>query len=189
MIPLATDIEERVDYRSLVVGGGDGPDDNLVARLIGFTEDVLDHLRVKAVADFGRDADQVRASNWKAVGVMEFIGQDETAAGRAVGDRLNEAGAKHAVCVNQVQGHIDLEARCAGLPSEAATEVVRSRPDGVEIRYGIDAAGRLISAAAVGPGNIVAKDIRLAEMAIGKRVVADPAAVADPGVNFKQLLR
>jgi simple sugar transport system substrate-binding protein len=24
-------------------------------------------------------------------------------------------GAKHAVCVNQVQGHVDLEARCAGI--------------------------------------------------------------------------
>jgi simple sugar transport system substrate-binding protein len=54
-------------------------------------------------------------NDWKSVGVMEFIGQDEAAAGRAVGERLNEEGAKHAVCVNQVQGHIDLEARCSGM--------------------------------------------------------------------------
>jgi simple sugar transport system substrate-binding protein len=46
---------------------------------------------------------------------LEFIGQDEAGAGRAVGERLNEAGAKNAICVNQVQGHIDLEARCAGI--------------------------------------------------------------------------
>jgi 3-phenylpropionate/trans-cinnamate dioxygenase ferredoxin reductase subunit len=71
----------------------------------------------------------------------------------------------------------------------AATEVVRSRPDGVDIRYGMDDAGRLVSVAAVGPGNAVAKDVRLAEMAIGKRVVADPVALADPTVNFKQFLR
>jgi 3-phenylpropionate/trans-cinnamate dioxygenase ferredoxin reductase component len=83
----------------------------------------------------------------------------------------------------------DLSLQVAGLPAEAATEVVRSRPDGVDIRYGIDAAGRLVSVAAVGPGNAVAKDVRLAEMAIAKRVVADPAALCDPTVNFKQFLR
>jgi NADPH-dependent 2,4-dienoyl-CoA reductase/sulfur reductase-like enzyme len=83
----------------------------------------------------------------------------------------------------------DLSLQVAGLPAEAATEVVRGRPDGVHIRYGIDGAGRLISAAAVGTGNAVAKDIRLAEMAIAKRVVADPAVLANPTVNFKQFLR
>jgi 3-phenylpropionate/trans-cinnamate dioxygenase ferredoxin reductase component len=83
----------------------------------------------------------------------------------------------------------DLSLQVAGLPSMAAAEVVRSRPDGVDIRYGIDDAGRLVSVAAVGPGNSVAKDVRLAEMAIGKRVVADPVALADPTVNFKQFLR
>ena len=83
----------------------------------------------------------------------------------------------------------DLSLQVAGLPATAATEVVRSRPDGVDIRYGIDEAGRLVSVAAIGPGNAVAKDVRLAEMAIGKRVVADPVALADPTVNFKQFLR
>jgi 3-phenylpropionate/trans-cinnamate dioxygenase ferredoxin reductase subunit len=83
----------------------------------------------------------------------------------------------------------DLSLQVAGLPAMAATEVVRSRPDGVDIRYGIDEAGRLVSVAAIGPGNAVAKDVRLAEMAIGKRVVVDPVALADPTVNFKQFFR
>jgi 3-phenylpropionate/trans-cinnamate dioxygenase ferredoxin reductase component len=83
----------------------------------------------------------------------------------------------------------DLSLQVAGLPAMAVTEVVRSRPDGVDIRYGIDDAGRLVSVAAVGPGNAVAKDVRLAEMAISKRVVADPTALADPDVSFKQFLR
>ncbi|MET0452255.1 MAG: FAD-dependent oxidoreductase [Mycobacterium sp.] len=83
----------------------------------------------------------------------------------------------------------DLSLQVAGLPAMAATEVVRSRPDGVDIRYGINDAGRLVSVAAVGLGNTVAKDVRLAEMAIGKRVIADPAALADPTVNFKHFLR
>ena len=83
----------------------------------------------------------------------------------------------------------ELSLQVAGLPAESVTEVVRARPDGVDIRYGIDDAGRLVSVAAVGPGNAVAKDVRLAEMAIGKRIVAEPAALADPTVNFKQFLR
>lgn len=83
----------------------------------------------------------------------------------------------------------DLSLQVAGLPGEAVTEVVRSRPDGVDIRYGLSATGRLVSAAAVGAGNTVAKDVRLAEMAIAKRIVADPALLADPTVNFKQFLR
>lgn len=83
----------------------------------------------------------------------------------------------------------DLSLQVAGLPSTAAREVVRSRPDGVDIRYGIDDAGRLVSVAAIGPGNVVAKDVRLAEMAIAGRIVIDPAALADPTVNVKQFLR
>jgi 3-phenylpropionate/trans-cinnamate dioxygenase ferredoxin reductase subunit len=82
----------------------------------------------------------------------------------------------------------DLSLQVAGLPSEAAREVVRHRTDGVDIRYGVDAAGRLVSAAAVGPGNAVAKDVRLAEMGIERRIVADPVALSDPSVNFKLLL-
>jgi 3-phenylpropionate/trans-cinnamate dioxygenase ferredoxin reductase subunit len=83
----------------------------------------------------------------------------------------------------------DLSLQVAGLPAAAITEVVRHRPDGVDIRYGIDDAGRLVSVAAVGPGNAVAKDVRLAEMVIGKRVVVDRGALADPAVNLKQFLR
>jgi 3-phenylpropionate/trans-cinnamate dioxygenase ferredoxin reductase component len=83
----------------------------------------------------------------------------------------------------------DLSLQVAGLPAAAVTEVVRSRADGVDIRYGLDGAGRVVSAAGVGPGNSVAKDIRLAEMMIAKRVVADPAVLADPAVNVKHLLR
>jgi simple sugar transport system substrate-binding protein len=54
-------------------------------------------------------------SDWKSADVLGYVGTDELGSGHAVGDRLNEAGAKHAICVNQVQGHVDLEARCAGI--------------------------------------------------------------------------
>ncbi|MEW2400871.1 sugar ABC transporter substrate-binding protein [Streptomyces sp. NPDC046862] len=53
--------------------------------------------------------------NWKELGMLEYFGQDENIAGQAFGRRLNELGAKHAVCVVQEQGQVALEARCAGL--------------------------------------------------------------------------
>ena len=83
----------------------------------------------------------------------------------------------------------DLSLQIAGLPDAAATEVVRTRPDGVEIRFGLAAGGRLLAASAVGPGNAVAKDIRLAELMIARRATPDPAALADPAVALKTLLR
>jgi simple sugar transport system substrate-binding protein len=54
-------------------------------------------------------------SAWKTEDVLGYIGTDEQASGREVGERLNQAGARHAVCVNHAQGHVDLEARCAGI--------------------------------------------------------------------------
>jgi simple sugar transport system substrate-binding protein len=53
--------------------------------------------------------------DWEDVGAMMYFGQDERLAGVAAGERLSEAGAKHVACVIQEQGHVGLEARCAGV--------------------------------------------------------------------------
>ncbi|MCK8433416.1 sugar ABC transporter substrate-binding protein [Streptomyces sp. D2-8] len=62
--------------------------------------------------------------NWKELGMLEYFGQDENIAGQAFGERLNQLGAKHAVCVIQEQGQVALEARCSGLKKgfEGTTE-------------------------------------------------------------------
>ncbi len=52
---------------------------------------------------------------WKAMGLLGYAGQDETVAGKAVGDKLNEEGAKNVVCLDQQQGAVQLEARCNGI--------------------------------------------------------------------------
>ncbi|GCB48683.1 ferredoxin reductase [Streptomyces sp. NL15-2K] len=83
----------------------------------------------------------------------------------------------------------DLTLQIAGLPDTAAQEVVRHRPDGVTVRFGIGTDGRLLSAAAVGTGNAVARDIRLAELLIARRATPDPAALSDPATALKALLR
>ncbi|MFI7412330.1 substrate-binding domain-containing protein [Streptomyces sp. NPDC049627] len=53
--------------------------------------------------------------DWKDLGMLEYFGQDENLAGQAFGEKLNATGAKHALCVIQEQGHVALEARCAGV--------------------------------------------------------------------------
>ena len=83
----------------------------------------------------------------------------------------------------------DYTLQVAGLADTTDGEVVRARPDGVEIWFGLDGSGRLVAAAAAGPGNSVAKDIKLADMLIARRAAPDPVALADPGVPLKSVLR
>jgi len=52
---------------------------------------------------------------WQDYGALMYFGQDETIAGQSAGERLNEEGAQNVICVNQEQGHVALEARCAGV--------------------------------------------------------------------------
>ncbi|MBW5422754.1 substrate-binding domain-containing protein [Streptomyces sp. BG9H] len=48
-------------------------------------------------------------------GALGHIGQDESVAGEAVGEELNERGRKKALCVIHEQGNVSLEQRCAGV--------------------------------------------------------------------------
>ncbi len=62
---------------------------------------------------------------WQAMGVKEYFGQDEYIAGQEAGKRLSSEGAKKSICVIQEQGHVGLEARCAGVKNTfPATEVL-----------------------------------------------------------------
>jgi len=47
-------------------------------------------------------------------GALTHVGQDETIAGKAAGERLKAAGVKHAICVIHEAGNIGLEQRCDG---------------------------------------------------------------------------
>jgi simple sugar transport system substrate-binding protein len=52
---------------------------------------------------------------WKSAGLLEYFGQDESVAGQAVGEKLNDLKAKHALCVVHERGNVAMEARCAGV--------------------------------------------------------------------------
>jgi simple sugar transport system substrate-binding protein len=72
---------------------------------------------VKAAQDAGIPivAFNAGTDDWKKQGVLMYVGQDETIAGQAVGQRLNDEGAKSVLCVDQQQGAVQLEARCDGI--------------------------------------------------------------------------
>ncbi|MFH9978898.1 sugar ABC transporter substrate-binding protein [Streptomyces sp. NPDC017179] len=54
-------------------------------------------------------------NDWKKLNLLEFFGQDESVAGEAFGKKLNEVGAKNAVCVIHEQGNVGLTQRCDGV--------------------------------------------------------------------------
>ncbi len=73
------------------------------------------------------------------------------------------------------------------LPSFAKRVIPRTRPDGVTIYFGLNDQEQLVSAAGIGVGNNVAKDIRLAETLIATQKTMNPAELSDPNLNLKKL--
>ncbi len=83
----------------------------------------------------------------------------------------------------------DLGLQIAGLPDPAAPSIRRERPGEGLFLFQLDGDGRLASAAGVGGGATAGREIRIAEMLIERGARPDPAALADPGVNLKSLLK
>lgn len=71
-------------------------------------------------------------ADWKALGVTEYFGQDETIAGQAAGDRFTHEGAQNALCVIHEPGHVGLEARCDGLTRAFKGKTQKLYVDGVD---------------------------------------------------------
>lgn len=90
--------------------------------------------KVDGLAVSGPDPDAIRNSLKKAdkagipiivlnagtqlvdeVGALEFVGQEESIAGEAVGERVKDEGATKVLCVIHEQGNVSLEDRCNGV--------------------------------------------------------------------------
>ncbi|MFK0276903.1 NAD(P)/FAD-dependent oxidoreductase [Ensifer sp. NPDC090286] len=101
----------------------------------------------------------------------------------------NLAGGKEAFAVTSWfwTDQYDLGLQVAGLPQPDHQSITRQLDRG-ELEFYLDD-GRLVAAAGLGLGNTVAKDIKLAEMLIAAGINPDPAALADPRVNLKALLK
>ncbi|WP_030681458.1 sugar ABC transporter substrate-binding protein [Streptomyces cellulosae] len=76
---------------------------------------------------------------WRSQGLLEYFGQDESLAGRAVGDKLDALKAKHALCVIHERGNVALEARCAGVKKTFAGQTEMLYVEGTDLN-GVDAA-------------------------------------------------
>ncbi|MBX4906767.1 MULTISPECIES: FAD-dependent oxidoreductase [Rhizobium] len=82
----------------------------------------------------------------------------------------------------------DLTLQISGLAEGAILHMRRDLGPGAFILFHLDADGRLIAASGIGPGNAVARDIRLAEMLIAAGAHPDPAALTSSNVKLKSLL-
>jgi 3-phenylpropionate/trans-cinnamate dioxygenase ferredoxin reductase subunit len=82
----------------------------------------------------------------------------------------------------------DMTLQIAGLSDGAVTHLRRDLGEGAFILFHLDEAGRLLAASGIGPGNAVARDIRLAQMLIAARAHPDPAALIASNIKLKSLL-
>jgi 3-phenylpropionate/trans-cinnamate dioxygenase ferredoxin reductase subunit len=98
------------------------------------------------------------------------------------------AGEAHATVPWFWSDQYGLTLQVAGLPDEGRSTARRELGDGAFVLFHLAGDGRLVAAAGIGPGNAVARDIRLAEMLIGRRVKPAPEALGSPAVKLKSLL-
>ena len=85
------------------------------------------------------------------------------------------------------QHHMSLQ--IAGLQDEGEQSVRRDLGNDAFITFHLKTDGRLVAASGIGVGNAIARDIRLAEMLIGKRARPPLESLADPAVSLKALLK
>ncbi|GAA4042116.1 substrate-binding domain-containing protein [Streptomyces shaanxiensis] len=71
--------------------------------------------------------------DWQSAGLLGYFGQDESVAGRAVGGKLDDLKAKHALCVIHERGNVALEARCAGVKKTFGGETENLYVDGTDM--------------------------------------------------------
>jgi 3-phenylpropionate/trans-cinnamate dioxygenase ferredoxin reductase component len=83
----------------------------------------------------------------------------------------------------------DLTLQIAGFPSGGNSDTIRrDLKDGAYLEFEYAPDGWLVSASGVGRGNLIARDVRLAEMLIGKRAKPPREALSDSAVGLKSLL-
>lgn len=83
----------------------------------------------------------------------------------------------------------DLSLQIAGNPADGPEIVKRQTGEQSFVMFHRDHEGRLVGASGIGPGNSIARDVKLAEMLIGKRASPSAEQLADPTVQLKVLLK
>lgn len=83
----------------------------------------------------------------------------------------------------------DLSLQIAGNPADGPEIIRRQTGEQSFVMFHRDHQGRLVGASGIGPGNSIARDVKLAEMLIGKRAAPSAEQLADPTVQLKVLLK
>ena len=83
----------------------------------------------------------------------------------------------------------DLSLQIAGNPADGPEIIRRQTGEQSFVMFHRDHEGRLVGASGIGPGNSIARDVKLAEMLIGKRAAPTAEQLADPSVQLKVLLK
>lgn len=83
----------------------------------------------------------------------------------------------------------DLSLQIAGLPAAATSLVERKTGPDSFLLFHLAEDGRLVGASGIGPGNSIARDIKLAEMLIAKGACPAAATLADATIGLKSLLK
>ena len=122
---------------------------------------------------------RVRLESWRAA-----QDQGAHAAAAMLGD-----GAAYASVPWFWSDQYELSLQVAGLFDPDGEVVRRPLGDDAFLLFQRDGTGRLAAAAGVGPGNAVAKSVRLAEKLIERGATIDPATLADPSADLKRLLK
>lgn len=83
----------------------------------------------------------------------------------------------------------DLSLQIAGSPAEGVETVRRQTGEQAFVMFHRDHEGRLVGASGIGPGNSIARDVKMAEMLIGRRAAPEASVLADPAIQLKALLK
>lgn len=70
---------------------------------------------------------------WKEFGAITHVGQSETLAGEAAGEKLASLGVKNVLCVIQEAGNVGLEQRCAGAKSKFSGKMTNLQVDNTDL--------------------------------------------------------
>jgi len=91
------------------------------------------------------------SDEFRKLGVLAHVGQNEYKAGIEAGVRMGRAGVRRALCVNQENGNTGLDQRCRGLADGLERTGGRSRPLPVPLQDASVAQRRISEAIASGP--------------------------------------
>lgn len=109
--------------------------------------------------------------------------------GNVAGENMSGGSKTYAAIPWFWSDQYDLSLQIAGLADEGPVTVERPLGVGSKLLFHVAESGKLMGASGIGPGNSIARDIKLAEMLIAKGASPSHAALTDPAVKLKSMLR